>query len=149
MRQHCRAYATLMARDSAEADELAQQVVVRALGHLPTLEGLAPAQRRQWAATAVRNALVDRRRREDREATLRLELQSRVDRQDDHADGIVSRLAVRDALGTLPSVYREAAVMRYFSQMNSAEIGQTLGIPASTVRYRLRVARTLLRSQLE
>lgn len=49
----------------------------------------------------------------------------------------------------LPEKFRVATVLYYYEDMSTAEIAQTLGVRAGTVRSRLARARTLLRSLLE
>ena len=51
---------------------------------------------------------------------------------------------VEAALSQLEPVLREVVVLRYFSDFDSREIGDMLGIPDSTVRSHLRSARQQL-----
>src|SRR5262245_8930533 len=51
---------------------------------------------------------------------------------------------VERALSTLPDDDRTLVVMRYFSELNSRQIGEIVGLPEATVRSRLRVARRKL-----
>lgn len=57
-------------------------------------------------------------------------------------------LDLRQAIAALEDELRLAVVLRYYGGMDSSEIGVALGIPAATVRTRLRRALTLLRQQL-
>jgi RNA polymerase sigma-70 factor (ECF subfamily) len=52
------------------------------------------------------------------------------------------------ALRTLPLDLQVVVELRYWEQMNSTEISQVLGIPAATVRTRLRSGRTSLHEAL-
>ena len=58
------------------------------------------------------------------------------------------RAAVRRALERLEPPLRTALVLRYFLEMDSAQIGAILEEPPSTVRSRLRAARLRLASEL-
>jgi N-acetylneuraminic acid mutarotase/predicted DNA-binding protein (UPF0251 family) len=56
--------------------------------------------------------------------------------------------SVRDALGALPEIYREALMLRYFGGMNSSEIAKALGTSPTAVRKRLSRARAQLREEM-
>lgn len=60
----------------------------------------------------------------------------------------IERLDLRDALLALPVELKLVVTLRYFGAMDSSEIGHALGLPAATVRSRLRRALTLLRDHL-
>ncbi len=60
----------------------------------------------------------------------------------------IERLDLRDALLSLPTELKLVVTLRYFGAMDSSEIGHALGLPAATVRSRLRRALTLLRDYL-
>jgi len=47
-------------------------------------------------------------------------------------------LDLRSAINTLGSDQRLAVVLRYYARMDASEIGEALGVPAATVRTRLR-----------
>ena len=52
------------------------------------------------------------------------------------------------ALAALPPVQRAAIVLRYYADLSSAEIAAATGLPASTVRFHLMLARRKLRKVL-
>ena len=58
------------------------------------------------------------------------------------------RSEVERALATLDPEDRTLVAMRYFSELNSREIAETVGIPESTIRGRLRTARRKLAQEL-
>ena len=55
---------------------------------------------------------------------------------------------MREALLELPTELKVVVTLRYFGGMDSSEIGHALGLPAATIRSRLRRALTLLRDHL-
>jgi RNA polymerase sigma-70 factor (ECF subfamily) len=55
---------------------------------------------------------------------------------------------VEQALATLLDDDRTLVVMRYFSNLNSREISEIVGLPETTVRTRLRAARLKLAAEL-
>ena len=63
-------------------------------------------------------------------------------------DGVVDRLAIDDALGELPEEFRAAVVLRDLCDLDYAEIAETLGIPAGTVKSRIARGRSLLATRL-
>jgi len=58
------------------------------------------------------------------------------------------RTDLRRAVADLDPLYRVPLVLRYMADLSSAQIGQVLGLPAGTVRFRLSVARDRLRARL-
>src|SRR5262249_29527444 len=56
--------------------------------------------------------------------------------------------AIRRAVDTLPSKYREALILFYFQDMDVAAAAAVLGVPAGTLKARLSRARHLLRRKL-
>jgi DNA-directed RNA polymerase specialized sigma24 family protein len=59
------------------------------------------------------------------------------------------RRIVAEVLNTLDPDLRSELVLRYFNELTSAEIGQILGWPDSTVRSHLRKARRQLAAVLK
>src|SRR5271157_3303355 len=57
-------------------------------------------------------------------------------------------LAVRRAVGALPSKYREALILFYFHDMDVTTAAQSLGLPEGTVKARLFRGREILRGKL-
>ncbi|MDO4797786.1 MAG: RNA polymerase sigma factor [Coriobacteriales bacterium] len=55
---------------------------------------------------------------------------------------------VMDAVLRLPAKYKDCVYLHYYEGYKTAEIAAMLGIPGSTVRNRLREARTLLKRAL-
>ncbi|MBC8142523.1 MAG: sigma-70 family RNA polymerase sigma factor, partial [Armatimonadetes bacterium] len=55
---------------------------------------------------------------------------------------------LHNALRRLPEAYRDVTLLYYFNDLDVATTGQTLGIPASTVKNRLFAARKRLRKEL-
>jgi len=55
---------------------------------------------------------------------------------------------VNEALAKLPDEDRRLVALRYFAELNSREIGEIVGMPETTVRGRLRIARKKLAREL-
>lgn len=133
-----RRYLLKIARDVSEADDVLQETFLRALSNLGTLQGMSLPKQRAWLYTTARRCLIDRRRKERRECLA--EGMEEGETSDDLTLPIVA-----EALGSLPEHLSAIVAMRYFSGMDSTAIGKALGIPAATVRTRLRAAITKLK----
>lgn len=64
------------------------------------------------------------------------------------ANAWVEQIDLREALLELPTELKVIVTLRYFGAMDSSEIGHALGLPAATVRSRLKRGLSLLRDQL-
>jgi len=106
---------------------------------------------RSWVLSVVHNRAIDAFRREaakesrdvrdDRlvERTPSLQLtHAEVERRDDAQQ-------VRSALGELPTEQRQVIELAYFGGFTHSQIAQTLGLPAGTVKGRMRLGLTKMR----
>ena len=59
------------------------------------------------------------------------------------------RMEIREALAGLESPDREIVILRYYQELKIKDIAAVTGMPASTVRYRLKTAEKELRRMLE
>jgi RNA polymerase sigma-70 factor, ECF subfamily len=109
---------------------------------------------RSWVLTAVRNRSIDAFRRGsvttsrdvvDEEATAHLvadeRTESEVERREDARQ-------IRAALGELPHEQRQVIELAYFGGFSHSEIAGMLGLPAGTVKGRMRLGLTKLRVAL-
>lgn len=138
-----RAVARALLLDDDQADDVAQQTVLAALGR--------PDPGRGWMARVARNLSLMRRRSEGRRA--------RRERAAARPEGVpatvdvVARLEVQrrvaDAVLALEEPYRTAVVLRHFDGLAPAEIARRLGVPRGTVKTRLRRAHATLRARLD
>jgi RNA polymerase sigma-70 factor (ECF subfamily) len=134
-----RRYAGSLARDSDKANDLVQETFLRALAHLALLGQLNPYQRKAWLYRTLKNRFIDELRAQRREQTL-LEQIAR-------ANILSYPVAVpQDVFAQLPRRYQELLEKVYILGMTSEEIGTELGVPAATVRSRLRLAIKWLRA---
>ena len=131
-----------MARDASEADDLVQHAFVKAMEHLDTLEECPPAQVQGWMMRTMRNKLIDLRRLERHWLP-----EDSAPEPPYEAD--FSNLHTVELLEELPETLAEVVRLRWLEGMNSAEIGEKLGLPPPTVRTRLRTALLLLRRKQE
>ncbi|HEY5921624.1 MAG TPA: sigma-70 family RNA polymerase sigma factor [Kofleriaceae bacterium] len=142
-----------------DADDLVQDTAIAAIEHPPDED--RPV--RPWLATVLLNRWrMDRRgraRRQARERALGLELAggnvSGEPANTDAADApdaidrarTLERLA--SALVALEEPYRDVVIRRYLDGQTAAEIARALGVPAGTVRWRLKTGLERLRTALD
>lgn len=134
----------------ADAEDVAQDVLLIAFKALHTLE--APEKFGSWLAVITRRRALRFSRRERPHQDGRVELN----------EMIIERLAalskplirpeeedLRQALGHLPDVYSFTLRLHYLDGLSLKRIASFLGVPLSTVKWRLHRGRKLLRAQLE
>ncbi len=150
---------------SADAEDLAQEVLVRAVRSLAGLRGPADeALVCGWVDTIADNLVRNHHRARSRrprvdavDATDVAELGDAPARpgHGDHADHAdhADRIAADDALAALvarlPAGQREVFVARVVDERSTAEVARDLGIGEDLVRWRLLRARERLRLELD
>lgn len=156
-RHHHGVHAFLLARtsDPEVARDLLQETFLRLWRRFDETDGWDDGRLRGWLITVARNLLVDRYRAEGtrRDTVRALERETRSDgRGRDAADHAVDRdqlARLERAIAELSDELREVLTMTTVGGMTSQVIGEALGLPAGTVRYRLHRARTRLAAELE
>jgi RNA polymerase sigma-70 factor (ECF subfamily) len=147
-------------QNESDAEDAAQDGVVKALRHLHTFRGEAKFS--TWLLRIVMNEgrMRLRRRRE-------VQLDALTASQDDESEhyepllladwreipsDVVERQEVRqliaEALGALPPKYREVVMLRDVQQMSTEEAARVLGITPDLVKVRLLRARLRMRDLL-
>lgn len=134
----------------AEAPDLLQETFLRVWRHLPSVRELTSARQRAWIFTVARNLTVDTYRSRATRETATTQLPAVPDSYGPEEIALATeRLAILDAaIRRLPEPLRVVVAMQAMSDLNSAEIGAALEIPAGTVRYRLSLARKQLADAL-
>ncbi|MFF0515552.1 sigma-70 family RNA polymerase sigma factor [Streptomyces sp. NPDC004250] len=137
--------------DRQLAEDVVQEIFVRAW---KSPRGFDPGQgsMRTWLFAIARNAVVDAiRRRKVREGTgySSWDAVSESSSAFDPVDQLLERIQLGEALERLSPQHREAVVEVYFGGRTCAELGEELGVPASTMRSRLYYGVRSLRLILE
>ncbi len=134
-------------RDRAEAEDLAQETVLRALGTAPRFD--SDNHLRAWLYTVLRNLFISRRRRDQSAQRALAELGGATTSLASAAPPaqFLTR-SVERALHTLPEAF--ACVIRLvdLEEHTYADAASVLGIPVGTVMSRLFRARQRLAQQL-
>ncbi|HTH62716.1 MAG TPA: RNA polymerase sigma factor [Paraburkholderia sp.] len=143
-----RRYARALVNNRDLADDLVQDTLERALGHLAQFR--AGTDLRAWLFTIMHNLFVNQVRRASARS-----LHVSIDDEDfDHADVAVpasqtNPLEVRDldvALQRLPAGQREVVLLIGIEEMSYTDVASALDIPVGTVMSRLSRGRERLRA---
>jgi RNA polymerase sigma factor (sigma-70 family) len=142
-----RALARSLVHADADADDLLQDSAIAAIEHPPVQDGRPVGA---WLRSLVRNRWrMDRRSAARRQAheQAAAALAAPDDRPDpiDHAAQL-ERLAA--ALRGLDEPFRSTVTRRYLEGQSAAMIARALGVPAGTVRWRLKTGLDRLRAEL-
>jgi len=143
---HLRAFALLLARERALADDLVQEAVVRALSHAHQFQ--PGTNFKAWISTILRNSYFNEIRHRNRVSQI-----SASDEIDDQtvSGGQEEHLEIRDfnrAFHTLTSVQREALVLVGASGFSYEEAAEIAGCAVGTMKSRVSRARTQLHDML-
>jgi RNA polymerase sigma-70 factor (ECF subfamily) len=135
-----------------DAEDIAQEAFVRAYRGLPRFERKAKFS--SWLYQITLNLCKDHLKAKSRHARNvndeRLAAMDGDQRQ--HAARIILEAELsermREAIATLPYVYREAFVLRHLQGLEYDEVATITSVPADTVRVRAYRAREMLREKI-
>ena len=147
-------FALALTANGADADDLAQETLVRAFRGLRRFRG--ESSFRNWLYRIAANAARSRRGQRARQAAVwdaRVEADNRAERHPASAGSsveqtVMQRQALDRALASLPARMRAAVVLRDVEGLEYREIAAALGVPVGTVMSRIFRARRLLRPML-
>ena len=138
---------SLVHRDDV-AEDLVQETWMVALRSPPARD----RPLRPWLAGVLRNLAYKRRRGDARRSKRELTAPVLSDGAST-PEALVARAEAEHLLGqhvdALEEPYRSTVVLTYREHLTSSELGERMGVPASTVRARLRHALSELRRRLE
>jgi RNA polymerase sigma-70 factor, ECF subfamily len=145
-------------RDSTEAEDAAQEAMIKAYRGLASFRG--DAKFSTWLTTITLNEARSRLRKSVR---VRVESLDAPEQEEDYTPFLVAdwreipsetlereELAqhIQSAIEGLPPSYREVFLLRDKEEMSIEEIAQALGVTANLVKVRLFRARMMLQKQL-
>lgn len=119
------------------AEDIVAETFLKSLSYQTLFSTMAPAQCKAWLYHTARHLAVDQARRR--------KLETRVEPTRDFVEEDFTKAEVAELIAMLPEALQDLFAMRYLAGMDSNQIGESLHIPAATVRTRLRKARMLLR----
>lgn len=130
-------------RDPAAAEDVAQEALARAHRALPDLRPGAALW--PWLASIAHHVAIDRWRARRLDEVPLLDTDVPLD---DETGRVDDRLAISQALGTLPEQAREALLLTYNEELGSADAAAKLGITRAAFQKLLQRSRTRLRAAL-
>jgi RNA polymerase sigma-70 factor (ECF subfamily) len=137
-------------QDRQLAEDVVQEVFIRAWRSFDPSRGSV----RTWLFSIARNAIADVLRQRAVRHTVDLDSWDSESAGEDTTrlhpmDQLLERIQLEEALARLTPEHRQAVVQVYFGGKTCAELGQELGISASTMRSRLYYGVRTLRLVLE
>jgi len=151
LKDRVHAYATRMLRDSAEAQDVAQESLVRLWQHR---QGVEEPGARLWLMRTAHNLCIDRlRKRKVRSEVAGGDELMDVQRSDapgpeDRAGATEIGRGIEQALADLGEIDRAVLLLREVHGLPYEEIATTLRLPLGTLKARLHRAREKLRTRL-
>jgi RNA polymerase sigma-70 factor, ECF subfamily len=144
-----------IAGGTRDADDAAQEAMIRIVRAIDRFDGRSAFG--TWAYRIATTAALDELRRRNRRPMLHV-----VDDDDDDerpreaadpvahrkVDAVSDRIAIEQALATIPEDFRIPVVMRDIGDLDYAEIADELGVPIGTVKSRIARGRRLLLERL-
>lgn len=140
-----RRFAHALSRNSADADDLTQSTIERALRSKSKWQ--AGTRLDSWAYTIMRNAWIDivrSRSRRDRSEAPEVEAQSIGHDPRNEMDAAIELGRMMDAMQRLPDEQREVVALILIEGFGYRETAEMLGLPVGTVSSRLVRGRTAL-----
>lgn len=148
-----------IAGTTRDADDATQEALIKIVRNLPRFDGRSSFG--TWAYRIATNAALDELRKRKRRpalAILRDDDSGPHDRNvhresvDDLAgrrvEAIADRLAIDEALASLPEDFRAAVVLRDIGDLDYAEIADVLDVAVGTVKSRIARGRKMLADEL-
>ncbi|WP_199615800.1 RNA polymerase sigma factor [Paenibacillus alkalitolerans] len=150
-------YSYLLGRTGSKdvAADLLHDVYLRIWNRMEALERIPEEQRIYWIFSIASNLVKDYYRKSSNRRQAEEQLRDRNKGAGAPAGDLSQLLAGREryrelesAIGALPEELRCILLMKVVGGMNSSRIGEALGMPAGTARYKISQARALLAGRL-
>lgn len=143
--------ALAMTRNAADAEDLVQETLLRAYRAIDRFDG---KHRRAWLLTILRNANINRMRKQRLEFPLAESEAQNLELADDRGPEVVVvdesfDPIVADAFNALPRKFRDVVGLVDIDGLSYEECALALAIPVGTVMSRLHRARMKMKKRLE
>lgn len=147
--------------DGRDVEDLVQQVYLTACQKLDSLEDNCAAF--AWFKRTATNKAIDHMRKSDNAPILNADYTNDTSDSSDYIESLAddtlelpedvventsTQQIIRGFIQELPKDQQKFLVARYFAEMNAAQIAETFGIPAGTVRSQLSRARKTLQESI-
>lgn len=133
--------------DSQEADDIAQDALIRAYIASGSFLGLSKFS--TWLFRIAYNCYLDRQRRSRHETISTDSVQALSIPSTEQADDQFRYQQLYKALEQLPEKEKAAIVLHYFEDLSIKEIASILQSPPGTIKYHLSLGRNHLKSILQ
>lgn len=127
----------------ADAQDVVQEAMIRALARWPTISGYDDPL--SWVRKVAWNLATSRWRRWRRS----IDVMSRLSTPDTVPGPDPNRIAIAAALAHLPPVQRQAVILHYLVDLPVSEIAEITGAAEGTVKSWLHRARAVLATRLD
>ena len=144
---HLRAFARNLCNDATQADDLAQETLLRAWKARESYQ--EGTNLKAWAFTILRNTFYSEKRRSWRRQPLDPEVAEATLVANDDASASMELLALRNAMNRLPDDQREALILVGAGGMPYEEVAEICGCAVGTIKSRVNRARNALADILE
>jgi RNA polymerase sigma-70 factor (ECF subfamily) len=141
-----RRFARALARDNADADDLVQLALERALAHAS--QARADSDLGGWMYGILRNAWIDELRSRGRRARLFVPAEAAEHVGAGSQPGYAELLAVQEALARLPEEQRSAIALVLIEGLSYKEAAHIMEVPIGTLTSRLARGREALQKLL-
>lgn len=138
-------YAAAACKNQTEAEDVAQEVFLKALQNADLFEDLGPSQKRAWLYRSLKNLMCDRYRKAQLENAY-LEV---LETDGVYIDPGLQRTENELLLSRLSPEDRALFHLRYEEGYNASELSEMFGVPTGTIRARLSRTRKLLKEMLQ
>lgn len=147
--------------DGRDVEDVVQQVYLTAYQKLDSLEDNRAAF--AWFKRTATNKAIDHMRKSDNATILNADYTNDTSDSSDYIESLAddtlelpedvventsTQQIIRGFIQELPKDQQKFLVARYFAEMNAAQIAETFGIPAGTVRSQLSRARKTLQESI-
>lgn len=137
-------------RDYAEAEDLAQDVYLKAYRRMGALKDAGNS--REWLFRIAKNACLDHQKTRRKRAVLLRRWAIDLERREDHdeanpEDGRLTSL--KESVRRLPKKLRSVFIFRIYGHLTYEEISATLGLAQGTVMSRLNRARKRIGAMIQ
>lgn len=132
-----------------EAKDLSQEILLTAVKELPYLRDENKFE--PWLFGIARNVLKVFRRKKAKEKVLYYYdvLDEYTEDNDDYYEKIELYNRLRKHIAMLSSIYRETIILHYYDNLSVKQISEKLNIPEGTISWRLKVARSKIKEEIE
>ena len=142
-----RAFARSMTRDAAQADDLAQDTLLKAW--LSRDQFQPGTNLKAWTFMILRNQFLSEKRRSWRSTALDPEVAERSLLANDNPSAVIELDELRQALDALPYAQREALILVGAGGLTYEEVAEITDSPTGTVKSRVSRARAAVAAMLQ